>query len=116
MSGKIIVIGSLNMDLVVYTQRFPHIGETIFGSRYSTFCGGKGANQAVAMARLGADVQMIGKIGRDEFGQKLLDNLETTMSILTRSWKLIPIPEQRSSPWMSRVGTRLLWFPVQIVN
>ncbi|MAT42315.1 MAG: ribokinase [Anaerolineaceae bacterium] len=84
MAGKIIVIGSLNMDLVVFTPRFPKIGETILGSSFSTFCGGKGANQAVAMARLGADVQMIGKIGKDEFGQTLLENL-TANQVQTES-------------------------------
>lgn len=87
MTGKILIIGSLNMDLVVYTQRHPQIGETVFGSSFSTFTGGKGANQAVAMARLGAHVQMIGKIGEDDFGQALLDNLNKnevrTETILT---------------------------------
>lgn len=75
MNKKIIVIGSINMDLVVYTDRHPEMGETVFGKQFSRFAGGKGANQAVAMARLGANVQMIGKVGEDEFGETLLTNL-----------------------------------------
>lgn len=75
MTGKIIVIGSINMDLVVYASRHPMVGETIMGTGFSTFPGGKGANQAVAAARLGADVQMIGKVGEDDFGNSLLNTL-----------------------------------------
>ncbi len=76
MNNKILVIGSINYDLVVYTQRHPVPGETILGDRFQTFPGGKGANQAIAAARLGADVQMIGRIGQDGFGEELLQNLQ----------------------------------------
>jgi ribokinase len=72
MSGKILVVGSLNMDLVVNAPRHPQIGETILGGRFATFPGGKGANQAVAAARMGAHVSMIGRVGRDGFGEQLL--------------------------------------------
>ncbi len=65
---KIGVIGSLNMDLVATAERFPRPGETLVGKDFRTFPGGKGANQAVAVARLGADVALIGKIGDDLFG------------------------------------------------
>jgi len=75
MKHKILVIGSINYDLVVFTPRHPAPGETIIGSLFQTFPGGKGANQAVAAARLGGDVQMIGNIGQDGFGEELLDNL-----------------------------------------
>jgi ribokinase len=75
MNTKILVIGSLNMDLVVIASRHPRIGETILGTSFNTFPGGKGANQAIAAARLGASVQMIGCVGEDAFGQALLDNL-----------------------------------------
>lgn len=72
---KLLVIGSLNMDLVAYTDRLPKHGETVLGSDFHTFPGGKGANQAVAAARLGADVTMLGKVGRDDFGDSLVQNL-----------------------------------------
>lgn len=71
MTGKILVVGSLNMDLVVVAPRLPQIGETILGSKFATFPGGKGANQAVAAARMGATVSMIGLVGNDDYGQTL---------------------------------------------
>ena len=75
MKNKILVIGSINIDLVVYAQRHPIPGETILGERFFTFPGGKGANQAIAAARLGGNVQIVGRIGNDTFGQELLENL-----------------------------------------
>lgn len=72
MKKPIIIVGSLNMDLVVRSPRHPQPGETILGSDFGTFPGGKGANQAVAAARLGAPVEMIGRVGRDAFGDALL--------------------------------------------
>lgn len=74
---EILVIGSLNTDLVVRTPRFPQSGETISGEDLQVFPGGKGANQAVAAARLRADVSMLGRVGRDNFGDFLLDNLKS---------------------------------------
>ncbi len=68
----IVVVGSLNMDLVVRTPRHPKVGETLIGSGFGTYPGGKGANQAVAAARLGAPVRMIGRVGADAFGDALL--------------------------------------------
>lgn len=75
MKNKILVIGSINYDLVVFTQRHPLPGETILGLNFQTFPGGKGANQAIAAARLGGNVEMIGNIGDDGFGEELLQNL-----------------------------------------
>lgn len=72
----ITVIGSLNMDLVVETNVFPNEGETVLGENFQTKPGGKGANQAVAAARLGANVHMIGKVGDDENGHALLNVLK----------------------------------------
>jgi ribokinase len=69
------VIGSMNMDLVIRTPRMPLSGENIFGKRFRMFPGGKGANQAVSAARLGAEVTMFGRIGKDIFGERLLKNL-----------------------------------------
>ncbi len=73
---KILVAGSLNADLVVRTSRFPQPGETISGGDLQVIPGGKGANQAVAAARLGAQVYMLGRVGRDNFGDFLLNNLQ----------------------------------------
>ncbi|HEX6268676.1 MAG TPA: ribokinase [Anaerolineales bacterium] len=72
----ILVIGSLNTDLVVRAPRFPQPGETISGEDLQTFPGGKGANQAVAAARLGTSVSMLGRVGKDDFGDYLLNNLQ----------------------------------------
>lgn len=72
----ITVVGSINMDLVVGTERFPKQGETVLGNLYTTVSGGKGANQAVAAARLGEDVRMLGAVGSDAFGAQLLGGLE----------------------------------------
>jgi len=73
----ILVIGSLNIDLVVRAARFPQPGETISGDDLQTLPGGKGANQAMAAARLGASVSMLGRVGKDNFGGSLLDNLQS---------------------------------------
>jgi ribokinase len=73
--SKILVVGSLNADLVVRAPRFPQPGETISGGNLQVIAGGKGANQAVAAARLGANVSMLGRVGNDTFGDFLLDNL-----------------------------------------
>lgn len=71
----IAVLGSINMDLVLRVPRFPQPGETIAGHDASQYSGGKGANQAVAAARLGADVRLFGKVGDDDFGERLLGGL-----------------------------------------
>jgi ribokinase len=68
---RIVVVGSINMDLVTQSPRFPGPGETILGERFVTVPGGKGANQAVAAARLGAEVALVGALGEDTFGQQL---------------------------------------------
>jgi ribokinase len=68
----VVVVGSLNMDLVVHMPAIPRPGETLLGGRFATFPGGKGANQAVAAARLGARVTLIGRVGADSFGQQLV--------------------------------------------
>ena len=77
MSSPIIVFGSINMDLVVYSDKQPAEGETILGNSFDTFQGGKGANQAVAVSRLGIPVSLIGKVGTDVFGDELLENLNS---------------------------------------
>lgn len=78
MSRKIVVVGSINMDLVCRCTRMPSLGETVSGSDLMTIPGGKGANQAVAAARIAAagdEVHMVGRVGDDDFGQRLLIGL-----------------------------------------
>jgi ribokinase len=74
---NILVVGSLNADLVVRAPRFPQPGETISGEDLQVIPGGKGANQAVAAARLGVNVSMLGRVGKDNFGDFLLENLKS---------------------------------------
>lgn len=69
----ILVVGSYMMDLVASTKRAPREGETIIGMKFTTAPGGKGNNQAVQCARLGAHVTMVGKVGNDDFGKTLLE-------------------------------------------
>lgn len=70
-----LVVGSINMDLVASSQRIPAPGETVLGTAFQTYPGGKGANQAVAIARLGHPVHMIGRVGSDAFGAQLVAGL-----------------------------------------
>lgn len=71
MQANVLIIGSLNMDLVAQAERLPRAGETLLGQSFATVPGGKGANQAVAAARLGGQVAMIGCVGADAYGQAL---------------------------------------------
>jgi ribokinase len=73
---RVVVVGSINADLVVVTERLPGPGETVSGGRFARHGGGKGANQAVAAARLGARVAMVGAVGADELGDAALRELE----------------------------------------
>ncbi|MDY0409778.1 ribokinase [Virgibacillus soli] len=73
---KVVVVGSSSMDLIVTANQRPLAGETLIGDSFYTAPGGKGANQAVAAARLGAEVSMIGRVGDDAFGKEILDNLQ----------------------------------------
>lgn len=74
----IVVFGSINVDITGYGDRLPRAGETVKADRYATGLGGKGANQAVAAARLGGDVRLVGCVGRDAFGDEALRWLEAT--------------------------------------
>lgn len=71
------VVGSINMDLILNMKKVPEIGENVLGTDYGYANGGKGANQATALARLGANVKMIGKVANDPNGNKLLENLKS---------------------------------------
>src|SRR5512146_2213791 len=69
--GRVVVAGSINMDVVATAERHPRIGETVAGQAVHYFPGGKGANQAASAAKLGAQVALIGRLGKDAFGDEL---------------------------------------------
>jgi ribokinase len=73
---KITVIGSLVMDLVIKLEKFPQEGDTFFGDEINYYLGGKGANQAYALTRLGANTEMIGMVGNDNFGKAFIDTFK----------------------------------------
>ena len=74
---NVLVVGSINVDYVIHTERLPKLGETLTGSGFSMNFGGKGANQAIAVAKAGCHVRMLGAVGRDHGGDLALQNLET---------------------------------------
>lgn len=76
MGKPVVVVGSLNLDLVIRLQRAPAAGETVLAQRLDQFPGGKGGNQAVAAARLGTPVAMIGRVGQEPFGDRLMESLK----------------------------------------
>jgi ribokinase len=76
MQKPIVVVGGINLDLVVGADRIPKVGETVIGKTFSTFYGGKGANQAVAVAKLGYPVSMVGNVGSDAIGTQLRNGLQ----------------------------------------
>ncbi len=89
---KLLVIGSINIDLVIDTKILPKKGETVVGKSFKTFPGGKGANQAIAASRFGAKVDFLGCVGEDEFGTKMIDNLKANkvgISLISKS-KVLP--------------------------
>src|SRR6201992_4273272 len=89
MPKKLLVVGSINLDLVASSQRIPLPGETVSGNTFNTFPGRKGANQAVAAGKLGALVSMIGRIGNDAFGTQLRASLEAA-SVDTKAVEVVP--------------------------
>ena len=89
MAKRIVVVGSINLDLVAATQRIPIAGETVAGLSFRTFPGGKGANQAVAAARVGGAVSMVGKLGADAFGVQLRESLEES-NVNTEAVEVVP--------------------------
>lgn len=90
--AKISVVGSINMDLVVVSETMPQKGETIIGSDFRVIPGGKGANQAVAIARLGGDVQMFGCVGNDSFGEMAQSNLAANGVFLANVKPVAEVP------------------------
>jgi len=73
---RVVVIGSANMDITVRVERLPHLGETVSGGEFYTAFGGKGANQAVAAYKAGADMRFLAKVGCDQNGDAIIENLE----------------------------------------
>jgi ribokinase len=107
-TGTVVVVGSLNADLVVQTERFPQPGETLHGSDLQTLPGGKSANQAVAAGRLGGTVRMVGAVGDDGNGALLRDSVaaagvDTTTVPVTPS---LPVGRRRRRPRSRRASTR----------
>lgn len=86
---RVSIVGSINMDLVTKTKKIPNIGETVLGEEFFTSFGGKGANQAIASARLGAEVKMFGCVGEDENGSRLIHNLQQN-GVNTDNISIIP--------------------------
>ncbi len=74
---NVLVVGSLNADLVIYTNKIPKLGETIKGEKFEINCGGKGANQAIAVSKLGGNVKMLGCVGNDANGEMLLNHCKS---------------------------------------
>ena len=70
--SRVLVVGSLNMDMTARVEKLPELGATIMANDFYKSCGGKGANQAIAMSKLGLDVSMIGMVGRDDDGEELI--------------------------------------------
>jgi ribokinase len=91
--ASIIVVGSLNEDLVVRVKRWPESGETVFGERLDRAAGGKGGNQAAAAARLGAEVAMVGRVGDDMAGQSLRAGLAELGVDVTR---VVAVPDRQT--------------------
>src|SRR5699024_2149982 len=86
---RVCVVGSINMDMVTTTKKMPDQGETVLGETFEMYPGGKGANQAIAAARLGANVSMIGAVGQDDFGHSLLSHFESE-GVNREGIKIIP--------------------------
>ena len=76
-SPLIVSLGGINMDLVTFADRLPADGETVVGDRFVTYAGGKGANQAVGVARMGVRSRMVGRVGDDMFGPQLIELLQS---------------------------------------
>lgn len=99
----IVVVGSVTMDMVTLTPRIPRTGETVIGTGFGTTPGGKGANQAVAAARLGYPVHMVGNVGRDVYGPVLLDNLARA-GVSTASMESVDGPSGLAPIFLSDAG------------
>jgi ribokinase len=99
----VVVVGSVTMDMVTVTPQIPRIGQTVIGTSFGTTPGGKGANQAVAAARLGYPVHMVGKVGQDVYGPALLDNLAAS-GVITTAMEQVDGPSGLAPIFLSEAG------------
>ncbi|MGA2219107.1 MAG: ribokinase [Terracidiphilus sp.] len=99
----IVVVGSVTMDMVTLTPQIPRIGQTVIGTGFGTTPGGKGANQAVAAARLGYPVHMVGNVGSDAYGPVLLDNLARA-GVVTAAMEKVDGPSGLAPIFLSESG------------
>ena len=99
----IVIVGSVTMDLVSRTRQIPRIGETVIGASFETTPGGKGANQAVAAARLGYPVKMVGMVGDDAYGPALLENLAHS-GVVTAAMEQVPGPSGLAPIFLAESG------------
>ena len=126
MSGDgILVIGSANMDLVVRVERFPRPGETLFGTNFKMFPGGKGANQAVCSAKLGQRVHFVGKIGNDPLGEQLFGSMQHDGVLLEAVMRdpseptgtaLIAVDEKGQNQIVVVSGSNMRFLPADLEN
>jgi ribokinase len=111
-SVALIVVGSMNVDQITYCTRFPGDGETLVASRYAQGFGGKGANQAVMAARLGAHVSMIGCLGDDDLGDATIANFGAFDVDTTGVGRIAGVPSGVAPIWVDTAGTnRILIVP-----
>lgn len=102
--NDVVVIGSLNMDCVLEVEHIPAVGETVLGKNMSLIPGGKGANQAYALGRLGTHTEMIGAVGNDAFGKVLVQNLETAGVLTSGIQKMDEVPSGQAFIHVSETG------------
>ncbi|NGZ78204.1 ribokinase [Saccharibacillus alkalitolerans] len=108
---RIVVVGSLNMDIVMESGRAPEEGETLLGTAMHLLPGGKGANQAVCAARLGASVAMIGAVGSDGFGRQMTEALEREGIDTSRVLRRAETPSGAASIWLAGGDNRIVVYP-----
>ncbi|WPL40401.1 ribokinase [Malacoplasma iowae] len=101
---KVLVIGSLNMDIVINVNKLPKEGQTIYGNNISYFCGGKGANQAVALSKMNLETYMMGCVGNDDNGDKLINSLKEN-NVNTSMIKKCNNPTGLASIYVSEDGS-----------
>ncbi|AWB42860.1 ribokinase [Paenibacillus sp. CAA11] len=110
-SPRVVVVGSLNLDMVTQMEKVPAAGETVMGEQLHLLPGGKGANQAVAAARLGASVSVVGMVGEDEFGHRLLDELAKSGVDNSSVQRLPEVRTGVASIWLDGEDNRIVVVP-----
>lgn len=108
---KIMVIGSMSIDLVVSASKRPEKGETILGDSFFTTPGGKGANQAVAAARLGEEVYLVGRIGDDDFGKEIYQNLQNNYVLVDGVEPVTQMPSGTAHITLAEQDNSIIFVP-----